>query len=225
MDRDQATLHRGARLAQQGMRVSVPVVRRLYVGVALLGLLATPLVTLLWAPVVGVAVAGLYVSIVCFADPRWYTRRLVTATGVVGTGFLPFVAGLALLQGFGGFVGVLFLSLLALAVASWVHEFSTDFGTAPRSRAVTDLDVLQEMLHVVPLEVLFSEWRAAQADPTAGSDDRADPGAATQACARIRAMLLDEMERRDATGFKRWLEQGATDPPDGYIRDDQGLAA
>lgn len=222
MARQETTRNRGAGLAVQGKRVSVPVLRWLYTGTALLGLLATPLVTLLWAPVVGVAFAGLYVSIVCFADPRWYTRRLVTATCWVGTGFVPFVIGLALLQGLGGFVGVVFLSLLAIAVTSWVHEFINDFGGHPRRHAAIDLDVVRETLHAVPLAVLFAEWRASQGDPPAGSTDNVDRG---RARAQVRAMLLDEMERRDATGFARWLEQGATEPPDAYIRDDQGLPA
>ena len=219
MDENPVTGHRGAWLAHHGLRVSLPLLRGLYVGVALLGLLATPVVTLLWAPVVGVAIAGLFVSIVCYCDPRWYTRRIIAGVAVAGAVFLPFVGGLTLLQGIGGVLGVVFLSLVAVAVSGWVHRFSIGTGTPADRGAATDLDVLQEMVHVVPLEVLFTEWRACQGEPAAGDGDR------RHARTAIRAMLLDEMERRDAEGFARWLGQGATEPPDGYIRDDQGLAA
>jgi hypothetical protein len=45
------------------------------------------------------------------------------------------------------------------------------------------------------------------------------------AAAQVRSLVLDELERRDPAGFRRWLADGAVDPPEQHVRADRGLAA
>jgi len=67
---------------------------------------------------------------------------------------------------------------------------------------------------------VLAEWRALQ-DPPDSRCSQSDRDVAVQ----TRTLLLDEMQRRDPTGFATWLAAGATDPPERHLRDDQGLAA
>lgn len=209
---DTSTGHHGSRLAHDALHLSMPLLRCLYVGVAMLGLIGTPLVALLWAPVIGMSVAAVVASIVGYCDSRWYAPRLLVTVCLVGAGAVPFVVGLALLQGVGRVVGALFFLLLSVAVMSGVHGLSTGDTTARAQVGARDDEKLSHALRLVALEVLFTQWWSALIRA------RGESAEGGRRRARLRTALLDEMERRDGEGFRRWLQEGAAEAPDRYLR-------
>lgn len=209
----------GSRVAHRARQVSVSLLRGIYVCGVLIGLMVTPLMALLWAPVLGVGIAALFASFVCYCDPRWYAPRILVAMSVVSAGAVPFASGLALLGGIGRAVALAFFLLLAVAVMSCVHAFSGGPPTADNQVVAHDPGVLTQTFSSVPLEELFTHWQALQGGSLAG-DHGVSPGVAA-----LRAVVLDEMERRDPEGFARWLSEGAAEAPDRFIRGDRGLAA
>lgn len=210
---------RVCRVADRARRISVPLLQAIYVGVAMIGLVVTPLMSLLWAPVLGVSVAALFASFVCYCDPRWYAPRILVTITVVTAGAVPFVGGLALLGGVGRAVALVFFLVLAVAVMSSVHALNRGPTTAEGRVVAHDLGVLVQALSSVPLDDLFRHWQASQGRSLTGDHE------VSARVAALRAAVLDELERRDPEGFSRWLQEGAAEAPDRFIRGDRGLAA
>ncbi|WP_100497921.1 hypothetical protein [Geodermatophilus chilensis] len=71
---------------------------------------------------------------------------------------------------------------------------------------------LRDLLGVVPVEVLFEEWRGTAEPVVLGGVD-----AGTRS--RLRCLLIAELRRRDPVGTQRWLTQAPEAPPDGYVQD------
>ena len=77
---------------------------------------------------------------------------------------------------------------------------------------------LRDLLGVVPVDVLFDEWRRTANPVVLGG---ADPGTRF----RLRCYLIAELRRRDPVGTERWLAQAPEAPPDGYVQDAPDRAA
>ncbi len=77
---------------------------------------------------------------------------------------------------------------------------------------------LRELLKVLPVEVLFEEWRGTGEPAVLG---RGDPGTRF----RLRRLLVAELRRRDPVGTERWLSQAPEAPPEDYVRDTHDRAA
>ena len=203
----------------------------LYVGVALLGSLFTPpLLMLLVVPVLVFGVAAMLIGTFRYCQQSWPSRRLVSSTALVTAGAVPFAHGVDVLGAAGQVVGVLVFALATVVATSRLNALTAAELRAASSPHGSDGHIpdagpgdgqsLQELLRSVPLEVLFTEWQAAQ-ERTAGRSCSRHAAPGVQA----RALLLDELERRDPVGFSSWLEEGAVAPPEHHIHDDHGLAA
>ncbi|MGY1634638.1 hypothetical protein ACI784_23300 [Geodermatophilus sp. SYSU D01186] len=70
---------------------------------------------------------------------------------------------------------------------------------------------LRELLSVVPVGLLFDEWRRI-AEP-------ALDGRGPETRFRLRCLLIAELRRRDPVGTERWLSRAPEAPPDGYVQD------
>ena len=216
----------GPRLLSAGLRSSRVLLRVLYLGVVFVGVVvAPPPVMLVLAPALGVAAAGFFALITWSVEAGAPSRRSLLTTAAVAAGFVPFVAGIHQLGGVGTWLG---LAVLALVAVVGGHAVATVDPPAPlTAAAVTDNPLppraddasLRELLRVVPLETLFCEWQT--------TEDALDGRAGAQrylAAVQVRALLLDEMGRRDPGGVDRWLTDGPQRSPEHYVRGDRDLA-
>ena len=84
-----------------------------------------------------------------------------------------------------------------------------------RPLATSDLpgndEAARALLRRLPTDTLFREWRRTE-DGGGRLEDESAIGRV-----RVRALLMDEMYRRDAAGTDRWLIEGYHQPPDGYV--------
>jgi hypothetical protein len=112
------------------------------------------------------------------------------------------------------------MTVLALMTVLGQYWWASNLGVCVAEDAASSptLTSLRELLQAMPLEELFIEWRALEHGVEIPSDVRH-----AFAAARVRALVLDELECRDHVGFRRWLNGGAVDRPDQHIRDDQDL--
>ena len=203
------------RLTTRAVRAGTVVLRVLYVGTALLGLLVTPPVVLVLVPVLTVTAVLLLAGFIWYVQEQWPSRRTLTTVAAGTAALLPFGHAVDALQEVGTALGLAVLGLLA--VVSVARAAS---GPAVCEAAQGDDPSLRELLRVVPLETLLSEWRALGGQP---ADRRSsDSAGAAQVSRRL---LLDELERRDPVGFADWFASGTTSPPDEHVRDDRGLPA
>lgn len=210
------------RWTQRTARLSGLLLRTVFTATALFGLLVTPLTAvLLLVPALALGAAGLAAGFVWYVQQHWPTRAALTATARNTAAVVPFSEGVQALRGVGTAIVVVVLSLLIVVLVSWTSRLS---GAAPRSPApgtsARSDESLRDLLHVVPLETVFDEWRAVQDLPGQRADE-----AERRAAIRTRTLLLDEMQRRDPTGFATWLAGGASAPPEQHVRDGRGLAA
>ena len=74
----------------------------------------------------------------------------------------------------------------------------------PTSHAPAAPELLTPPLHVCSTAQISAAWTASH-EALRGSSSLADRSAITA----LRAAYLDELERRDATGLRRWLESGS----------------
>jgi hypothetical protein len=89
-------------------------------------------------------------------------------------------------------------------VVDWIAGTPVSTGAQAARR---DITYLRRVLPDLPDEVLLREWRASAL--RLGPD--VDPG--TRAAAvELRALLIDELSRRDPAGVERWLRAGGSDP-------------
>lgn len=211
------------------IRVAVPLARRvavtIFTPVVFLGLLASPLITtLVGAPVAAVlAVSAGLTAYRLFAE-RWPTARVVHLCAAIGFGLPLYVEGAEALGKLGGALTITLVAIGIGVVVAWVRTGYTLFAPPPPSatppqRASTagGHDSLRELLAAMPLEALFDEWRATEDDEhLAHPHDR-------HARNRLRALIVEELGRRDPAGAGRWLARGAADPPEHHITVDPPL--
>jgi hypothetical protein len=132
----------------------------------------------------------------------------VTASAAAGV--VPFSAGLEVLQGVGTVIGVTVLVLLAVVADDWWRS-SLDV-TAVRGTEPAAARSSRRQLRRMPLETLFKEWRAVQHGALGPPEARH-----LLAAAQVRALVRDELERRDPLGFGCWMADGAVGPPEQHL--------
>ena len=121
-------------------------------------------------------------------------------------------------------LGPLGVASATIAVAVAIGRWGGSCGGPHPRQAGWDADPgpdegsLRELLGVLPVELLFEEWRGTGEPAVLG---RGEAGTRF----RLRCLLIAELRRRDPVGTERWLAQAPEAPPDGYVRDAQGRAA
>jgi hypothetical protein len=207
----------GRRWTGRTVRAGSNLLRTLYIAVALIGMLVTPpIVVLFVVPVLTVSAVVLLAGSIRYCQQRWPTSR--TLTGIAGptVALVPFQHGIDLLDGAGTVILLVVLALATVVGAASLHGLNIDADSAPAPDSTADREQsLRELLHVLPLETVLREWRTLQ-HPTRRTR-QPDPTPVVQA----RRLLLDEMQRRDPAGFAAWLAAGGNQPPDGHIHDDR----
>lgn len=151
-------------------------------------------------------------------DSRGWTRVPPPRVGVVSAmaAFLAGVLGAEILVWSGFLVGSGILAVLA--AAGWWAGRRVLHQETPRGQAVSVRTTVPE----VATDELCLVWRRSDEELRRAPDDDPQRGQ----LAECRQLLLDEMERRDPTGFRRWLGEGAmagTDPLS-FLRPDNGFA-
>ena len=197
-----------ARVPGAVTRACTTVLRVLYVGTALVGLLFTPpIVSLVLVPLLAGASVVLLASFVWYVEEHWPTRETLTTAAVASAALLPFGVAVQVLETVGE---VMAFAVLALLTVACVEEVSQSAGRldGPPPEGGADLDV--ERLGELPVHQLLAHWRSV---------GRLTPGTGAAA---LRAALLDELQRRDPAAFSAWLSTGAAGPPDEHFRHDSG---
>ena len=205
---------RGTRRAGQLLRTCArAVLHVLYTATVLLGLLVTPLyATLVFAPVLGMAAAAVHAELARSLTGARPAGARLALTALTTAGFVPFTQGLRLLQSAGVVVGLLVVGLFTVLVATGITHLAP---AAPARRTGPAAEQpLRELLRVLPLDMLVSEWADLHRGPDHGSSH----------AEHYRRLLLDELSRRDPTA-DRWWRSGAAEPPYRGLRDDRGSPA
>ncbi|UOY02965.1 hypothetical protein [Blastococcus sp. PRF04-17] len=208
-------LARRAQLHRLAVRWAGNVVVVLYVGVALPGALVTPWVGMLViAPAIGLlsALVAVLVEPKLFRDPA--RRHVVVHVAVAGFLLAPFTAGVAASGAVGG-TALFVLVVLGTFVAgdrafAWVGS-----PDAPDAPDVPDVAAVRAGLHTLPTARLLHDWETTE---RLLRSPRHAPVAA-----ELRALLLDELGRREPEAVNRWLTDGGTSPA-GYIGNDRDPA-
>lgn len=187
-----------------------------YVTIAALGaLVAPPMSILLGVPVMTVSGVAAAAYFLWLCQQVW-SRHLLTGAATVSAAAVPLFYGLHALQGPGGVIALVFVWLGSVVLIDWVSRLeidpTTSVPTVSTDQTVGAEDSLRELLRVMPLDAVFSEWRALHEPPSAGAS-----------VSRARAVVLGEMQRRDPAGFAGWRADGRTGPPEHHIRGDEGL--
>jgi hypothetical protein len=209
----------GSRWVQRAVRLAQQVMCALYIAVALVGVPVTrPMLLLTAAPAVGCIAAGLLAGLLRLCEQRPPARRTMMVTAGAAAAIVPFDEGMQLLQGLGTAIAVTLLVLMSIVGNYRMNEL------AVRARAdatgAGGAESYAELLHVVSLDTVFGEWRALEEGVAIRTGEEHGPDVM-----QVRALLLDEMQRRDPVGFGRWLDDGAADDPERHIQVDRGLAA
>lgn len=172
---------------------------------ALLGaLVGPPSAVLVWAPGMAV-VAAVVVAVVDPDFPRTPgSRRAAWLAGLAGFLLVPYTSGLGMLDAAGAVVVVLQLTMGALWAVDRIAAMPERTGAEALRR---DVVYLRRVLPELPVEMLLREWResGARLGPDTDAGTRA-------AAAELRALLLDELARRDPEAVERWLRTGGGDP-------------
>jgi hypothetical protein len=178
----------------------------LYVSAACLGSLTVSLVSALFEAFFAVA----FGSALCLSIYRSFTESWPSAATLRTWATVSFVAplyvhGVRALDDLGL---VVTLALVVLALVR-LREMVGDEASAGRDPATGTS--LATLLAGLPLDAVLEEWRDSGGP---GSDDDAPE------VRRLREEIVGELWRRDPEGTERWLESGATDPPERYVRPD-----
>jgi len=192
----------------------------LFSGVAATLLLWRGLVTfpahalIAWAVVSAMIGLGVWQRI---DEHRGRTRTPPSRAGVLCTlaAFLGGVLGAEVVQWTGFVAGPVIVAVLA-AAGWWCGRRALTRGTRGRP-AVS----VQATVPGAATEELCLVWRRSGERARGVPDDDPERGQ----LAAVRQLLLDEMERRDPAGFRRWLAGGAmagTDPLP-FLRGNQGV--
>ena len=222
----------GGRRLRRAVTLSRLLLQVLYIAIALLGaLVGPPATTLVLAFAVGVAGAVLFAVMHWSCQEQGPARRVLLATGTTSAALVPFAEGINALGNAGSPLGLGILVLCAVVGGHWIASSidpdsptttitATDrsAGGHPLSTGVAEDSSLTELLRVVPLDVLFGEWRLTEEELDA---DRS--GHRYAAAVHIRGLLLTELHHRDPTGVDRWLSEGCRGRPEHYIRGDHDL--
>ncbi|RBY88894.1 hypothetical protein DQ244_13920 [Blastococcus sp. TBT05-19] len=174
------------------------------VATAMFGAVVTPwAVMLLGAPALGLLAAGTVAS----ADPGFPrepgSRRVVVHVAAGGVLAVPFGAALPALGGLGGAV-----VLVVLVVGSLVAADA--LAAAERGSRAEDA----AELGALPTEEVVRQWLA--------TEERLRSPRHRGEAAEVRALLLDELARRDPQGVAAWLAAGGASPAP-YIRTGRDL--
>ena len=185
-----------------------------FVAVALLGAAATSALTLF---VLGPATGALFASQVALTPEGFRdhhsVRRCAIWSGAGGMLLVPYVAGVTML----GAVGtVLTLALLALCageifirIRDHQAHSSTHGGTERgiMERSVS-LSPTGELVGSMATSRLLEQWHTSEEELYCGDPYR------RLAAVQLRALILDELSRRDPAGVERWvMEDGVGLPP------------
>lgn len=197
-------------------RLTVGVLNVVYVAVALLGALsAHPAVTFLVVPAAGLLGAVLARVLHRSLHPGIEAPLTNHLPAAVSTGlFAPFVIGMDDLGENSIYVYLAMVLLCAVAAVGWTHALEAD-GDAPVPHApprLTDAEIssLRDLLRALPVDELLHEWRWTRSRlPTD-----------THVALQVRELLLEEIQRRDPTGFREWLLDGIEHDPEHHIRGD-----
>ena len=161
--------------------------------------------------------------------PRIVDRAASTGLGLAGRVAAATVVGCYVIAGlvaaFGG-AALLLVVVAAATVAArrrWRagehgHEtaaWRAETASAPEAGTLSPPARIERM----PIDELCSAWRNSFLLVRAGSS----PSVIEQ-IAKVRCRYLDELERRDPIGFRRWIDSGAraAGDPSRFIRDDRG---
>ena len=225
----------GGRRLRRTITLSRLLLQVLYIAIALLGaLVGPPATTLVLGFAVGVAGA------VLFAVMHWSCReqepapRAVLTAGATVAALVPFAEGISALGDAGAALSLGILILSAVLGGHWLatldldppattttqHGAGAGAGGHPIATGVVEDPSLPELLRVVPLDALFTEWRATEDELNAHQG-----GQRYAAAVHIRGLLLEEMRHRDPAGVQRWLSAGTRGRPEHYIRGDHDLTA
>lgn len=191
--------------------------RAVYLAAAVLGTAVTPpLILVVFVPAAGLTGFAGTVLNCWYLTGRWPDRRPSGSVALLAATAAPFFHAVELLGRVGDLLAVALSGLLALLWLSWLRltaatpcPEAADAGAQGRPGGEQSL---RELLHVLPLEILCSEWRGHQ-------QDALRTGAAPDpVLARAQQAVLQELARRDPAGFRRWVAQGAADSPESYLR-------
>jgi hypothetical protein len=190
----------------------------LYVSAACLGSLTVSLVSALFEAFFAVA----FGSALCLSVYRSFTESWPSAATLRTWATVSFVAPLYVhgVRALGDLGLVVTLTIVVLALVRLREMFGDEApaGRAPATGSseaggVADDTSLTALLAGLPLDALLEEWHDCGGR---GSDDDAVE------VRRLREEIVGELWRRNPEGTKRWLESGATDPPERYVRPDPG---
>ncbi|MFW3169236.1 hypothetical protein [Geodermatophilus sp. CPCC 206100] len=134
------------------------------------------------------------------------------AVAATGAGCLPaVVAGTASLGSAAVPAVGLLLTIGACRAARWL---TSDLPEQDSSR--WDEAAVRRTLRDLPTDLLLDEWRSS------ARPGRGDPAEELRRV-RLRDLLLDEFQAREAAGTARWLAEAPGDPPDRYLGGDTSL--
>jgi hypothetical protein len=178
--------------------------------VALFGAaMSSPVVTLVWAPAVGILSAA---AAAVTADGA-AARRAAWIAGTGAAAAVPFLSGLGLLGPGAAFL----VPLLVILGALWMVE-SAAGAPGDVAAARHELAVLRRAAPELPVDGLVRAWR----DTT----DRLRPGVhpvVAAVTAEARSLIVDELTRRDPVGVDRWLREGGD--PGEHLSGEAGCSA
>ncbi|WP_380173147.1 hypothetical protein ACFEMC_02135 [Kineococcus sp. DHX-1] len=194
---------------------------------AVVGAVATPATILLSAALVSLVLLVLP-AVTTPASTRHpqtvrRTRGLLLAAVAVG----PLVAGAHEAGVPSQLLSAAVLGVGSAVVVRWLTSWEASAAPTPRDATpvpAVDVrqspDALADLFGVLPLEALFTEWRALR---TASEDA---PGAERGRLVGALSLLLTELHRRDPQAARRWLSESPTEPPDRWFDDEpRGQAA
>ena len=192
-----------------------PVLLTVVVAVALLGAVITPPVTMLFlAPALGVVFAT-HAALAQAAFPGGASvGRTALLAGVGGTLLVPFAAGIGFLGMVGGMVLLALAAMAGGAALGWIGRRPGKHDGPAAGEA--DPARLRERVRDLPTRALLTQWRWSGAQLRSGTDPER-----RMALVRLRALVLDELSRRDPAGIERWLEDGGRDDLDRHIAADR----
>jgi hypothetical protein len=192
---------RGRRVAARIGRVVVLVAAAQFGSV---GAVVSPMATMLWAPAAGLSAVAVSVLVNAGRPTTPSARRAAGLAFAAGALAVPAMSGLALLGDAGN---VLLVALLVLG-GIWAADAVLGApATDDRVAARRELATLRRVVTDLPSQTLLRDWRRATC--RLGRDD--DPEIRAVAAA-IRALVVDELSRRDPAGLEHWLRHGDGDP-------------
>jgi hypothetical protein len=186
----------------------------LYGGISLLGFLAEPTRANVFA-VAGyvVVVTGLTAFLHWVITDRLMCANRLSTVALAAAGLPMALSAIFTLGPAGLAVGLLLLALGATATIDPLAAYLTSETRAEDEAATTPVaaqgPTQRPALEAMSTSGLTTQWGACGTDLDG---------------VRLRADILDELERRDPAGVARWIQDGDAASPAGYVRDD-GLNA